>query len=134
KYSIKKKIFMLTMDNTTTNKVVSQLLQNRLQNRDLISIDPCLDDEELVILSSFCQLLRQFENATLALSEKILNSISNTVIVILDIKKNISYETKYSTTVEADEISEAIETVEINSISADSFLFLEEKCQISENI
>ncbi|CAG8623419.1 5961_t:CDS:2 [Cetraspora pellucida] len=37
-YSIKEKIFALTMDNTTTNKAVSRLLKNQLPNQELISI------------------------------------------------------------------------------------------------
>ncbi|CAG8636797.1 3894_t:CDS:2, partial [Scutellospora calospora] len=37
-YSIKEKIFGLTMDNTTTNKAVSRMLQSELPNIKLVSI------------------------------------------------------------------------------------------------
>ncbi|CAG8589252.1 15737_t:CDS:2 [Cetraspora pellucida] len=92
KYFIKKKIFTLTMNNTTTNK----------------------------------SLLRLFENAMLVLSEEQSNSIS-------EAKKIISYGTKYSTAVEAGKISEAIETVKINNIFADSFSFPRRRISNKQN-
>ncbi|CAG8830665.1 12223_t:CDS:2, partial [Cetraspora pellucida] len=38
KYSIENKIFALIIDNTTTNKAVTRLFQNKLPNKELISI------------------------------------------------------------------------------------------------
>ncbi|CAG8625778.1 6882_t:CDS:2 [Dentiscutata heterogama] len=180
-YFIKNKIFALTMDNTTTNKAVSRLLQNKLPNKELISIGcmchilnlivqeglkeisslrekihkvmkylanplasgrlgvlesycqisglkflqpileidtrwnstlamfkryihlhpaihkmclkkslmpDCLDNEDLITLKSFCQLLKLFESATLVLSKEHSNSISDAIMVILEISQH----------------------------------------------
>ncbi|CAG8704196.1 19213_t:CDS:2, partial [Cetraspora pellucida] len=38
KYYIKDKVFALIMNNTTTNKAINRLLQNKLQNTELITI------------------------------------------------------------------------------------------------
>ncbi|CAG8744949.1 7675_t:CDS:2 [Cetraspora pellucida] len=80
KYSINEKIFALTTNNTTTNKANSTLamfkryLYLHPAIHDMCSKDQsmpsCLADEELVVLSSLCQLLKSFENAMLALSEE----------------------------------------------------------------
>ncbi|CAG8595137.1 1250_t:CDS:2 [Cetraspora pellucida] len=78
----------------------------------------CLNNEELVILSFLCQLLRPFENAIKDEAELFVNNIQ---------EKIISYRTKYSTAVEASELSEAIKTVKINDISANSFSFFKRK-------
>ncbi|CAG8443835.1 10665_t:CDS:2 [Dentiscutata heterogama] len=212
-YSIEKKIFALTMDNTTTNKAVNRLLQNELPDTELISIgcmchilnlivkeglkeisilhkevhkvmkflanplasnrievleshcrisginflkpileidtrwnstlamferylhlhpaiqemcskEPsmptCLDNESLIVLESFCQLLKPFEIATSVLSKEQSNSISDALtfehlkatlievggykdsdaeIFVNDIRKKVhSYGMKYSST------------------------------------
>ncbi|CAG8806757.1 12891_t:CDS:2, partial [Cetraspora pellucida] len=111
-YNIKEKIFTLTMNNTTTNKAVGQLLKNKLQNQELISIvdmcwnstlamferyiylhpaiyemcskessmPSCLENEEFVVLESFCQLLKPFEGATLILLKEQCNPISDAIM------------------------------------------------------
>ncbi|CAG8794023.1 2896_t:CDS:2, partial [Cetraspora pellucida] len=119
KYSIENKIFTLTMNNTTTNKAVTWLFQNKLPNKELISIanplasgrldvlesycqisrikflqpileiDIVSDDEELINLIFFCKLLKPFEKAMLVLSKEESNSISNAIVVILEIGQHI---------------------------------------------
>ncbi|CAG8507311.1 3129_t:CDS:2, partial [Scutellospora calospora] len=134
-YSIKEKIFALTMDNTTTNKAVTNPLSSgRLEilesyciilgikflrpvleintrwNSTLAmferylylhsaisemclkdpSMPPCLDHESFLILESFCQFLKPFEKATLILSKEQSNSISNAIIIILEICQHIN--------------------------------------------
>ncbi|GET61397.1 hypothetical protein GLOIN_2v1785890 [Rhizophagus irregularis DAOM 181602=DAOM 197198] len=102
-YDIKNKLFALTMDNTTTNKAVTQLLQRELPNVNIIfigsikemclkepSMPPCLKTEELAELESICQILKPFEDATAVLSKDQSNPISDDLTVILEIKQHIS--------------------------------------------
>ncbi|CAB4491955.1 unnamed protein product [Rhizophagus irregularis] len=89
-YDIKNKLFALTMDNTTTNKAVTQLLQRELPNVNIIfigsikemclkepSMPPCLETEELAELESICQILKPFEDAIAVLSKDQSNPISD---------------------------------------------------------
>ncbi|CAB4400595.1 unnamed protein product [Rhizophagus irregularis] len=100
-YDIKNKLFALTMDNTTTNKAVTQLLQRELPNANIIfigsmferyillhlaikemclkepSMPPCLETEELAELESICQILKPFEDAIAVLSKDQSNPISD---------------------------------------------------------
>ncbi|CAG8767491.1 26173_t:CDS:2 [Dentiscutata erythropus] len=112
--------------------------------RPILKIDT--HDIELIALEQFCQLLKPFENAMLALSEERSNLISDaitlehlyaTLIKVSRYSENdvelfveniqikiISYGMKYTS--KAVEIAKAIEkvrTVEINDNSMDDFLY-----------
>ncbi|CAG8674757.1 6074_t:CDS:2 [Dentiscutata erythropus] len=53
------------------------------------SMPSCLDNEEFAALKAFCQLLKPFESATLMLSKEQSNSISDAIMVILEIGQHI---------------------------------------------
>jgi hypothetical protein len=59
-----------------------------MNSKDL-SMPTCLDDESLIVLKSFCKLLKPFEIATSVLSKEQSNSISEALTIILEIGQNI---------------------------------------------
>lgn len=54
------------------------------------SIPSCLDNESFIILESLCRFLKPFENATLILSKERSNSISDAIMIILEISQHIN--------------------------------------------
>ncbi|CAG8535084.1 23390_t:CDS:1 [Cetraspora pellucida] len=50
----------------------------------------CLDNEGFINLESFCQLLKPFASGTLVLSKENSNSISDAIMVILEIDQHIN--------------------------------------------
>ncbi|CAG8601308.1 22825_t:CDS:2 [Cetraspora pellucida] len=155
KYYIKDKVFALTMDNTTTNKAINQLLQNKLQNTKLITIEThwnstlamferylhlypaiheicskeplmpsCLNNKDFINLKSFCQLFKLFTSGMLVLSKENSNSISNAIMVILEIGQHIN-KLKHlkATLIEVGNYSENNTEVFVNNIQQKIILY-----------
>ncbi|PKY12440.1 hypothetical protein RhiirB3_378457 [Rhizophagus irregularis] len=138
-YDIKNKLFALTMDNTTTNKAVTQLLQRELPNVNIIfigsikemclkepSMPPCLETEELAELESICQILKPFEDAIAVLSKDQSNPISDDLTDVIADHILIAhvldprYKMKYlrATIIDVEEYTENEANQYVNSVHA----------------